>query len=162
MKRKFILILFAFLLGCATLNYRVGDTIYNYPLEVTLKAFDNPAFLRKGTEKVFPHQKQKFIIVLLEIQNVGTEDLEGIGSLVWDKIYLLDNQGYKYNPVTSYRYKSIYALKRIDLSSGEKTKGQILFEIPKQSKGLSLIYKYEYGYKNKVEFEWKLERENKK
>jgi len=167
MKGKFLLI--SFILGCATFsfNYGIGDAINNYPLEITLKASNSYDFLRKGTEKVFPHRKRKFIIVLLEIKNIGTEDLKRIGNLngVWDNIYILDSEGYKYEPSSSYRYKTADALKTIDLSPEEKTKGQVLFEIPNQARGLSLVYKYEYGHGDKrikIKFEWKLGDKDKK
>lgn len=111
-------------------TFKIGDTIKMGELIITV----NSVRTDKGQEFIKPKEGHIFYLVDATIENKST-DSTTISSLMMFK--LTDNDGYNYNITMGPETKG-----QLDgeLGAGRKMRGELAFEIPKDSKGLELIF----------------------
>lgn len=121
--------------------FKVGETAKYLGLEVTVVSatvtdrytYYSDIFKRNMT--VTASEGKKFVILFVEVRNVGSSSrYVGIGDCS-----LSDSNGYKYEPTY---YLGSDEFSGQELYPNDRTKGVILFEIPKDSIGLKFRFNF--------------------
>jgi len=76
------------------------------------------------------------MFVILEVNIKSTDHETHYGR---SNFYLIDHDGYRYDTI---RYKGEDGLNNQELAKGQQTRGIIVCEIPKNSRGVELMYEY--------------------
>lgn len=124
-------------------KYKIGDSAKSGNLIFTV----NSARIDEGDEFIKPDEGNIYYIVDVTVENTG-DKTETVSSLLMFKLF--DSDGYNYTSTIGPDTKGQVDG---DLSAGRKLRGELVFEIPKNAKGLELeIYPDVFG-NNQIVFE---------
>lgn len=125
------------------LNLKVGETAKTSLLEVSVFSVikdDHYTWISDATGDEmdeFSDNDKMFYFADVEIKNVGSER----AFLSATTFSIADSDGYKYDPVVLYYGDDGLDLFK-ELYQNQKMKGKVVFEVPKDAKGLKLVYDF--------------------
>lgn len=113
-----------------TETFNIGDTIKMGDLTIVVNAVRTD----QGNEFIKPDEGNIYYIIDVTIENNGEEEV-AISSLAMFKLY--DSEGYNYSITVGPDTKG-----QLDgnLGSGRKMRGELVYEIPTDAKGLELVF----------------------
>ena len=112
-------------------KYKVGDVVKIGDYTFSVNSFEDNA--ASGNEYLKPKEGNKFVKINLTIENNGKEKT-AISTML--QMYLKDSEG------TRFKQTFLMDQKQIDgeLLAGDKIKGDVAYEVPKNSTGLKFYY----------------------
>lgn len=113
--------------------FNIGDNVQIGDVIVTV----NSVRENSGNDFIKPSEGNVYYIVDLTIENQGSE---AYSSSTLMQMSLADEEGYQYNITVGPETKG-----SVDgeIGAGRKVRGEVVFEIPKESKGLEFVYDYD-------------------
>jgi len=112
-------------------KYKVGDVVKIGDYTFSVNSFEDNA--SGGNDYLKPKEGNKFVKINLTIENNGKEKTT-VSTML--QMYLKDSEG------TRFRQTFLMGQKPLDgeILAGDKTKGDIAYELPKNSTGLKFYY----------------------
>lgn len=112
-------------------SYKVGDIVSVGDYLVTVNSFKNN--IATDNQFIVPKDGNQFVQVDITIENKG-KDKTNISTLL--QMYVKDSEGSKFNQTFIPDQKSLDG----ELLSGDKVKGQLTYEVPKNVSGMKYYY----------------------
>ncbi len=116
------------------LTRKVGDALQLNGLTVTVATADVNA--KPGNEFIKPKAGDRFVVVQVLYENTGS-DTVAYNPFDWK---LIDSSGFSYNSTYAGVDQELHSG---DLSSGEKARGYISYEVPQSATGLTLKFQHD-------------------